>query len=728
MSWLQSLDTAVFRWVRLSLSNSLLDQVMPFFAWNRVFVPALIAGAIWLVVKGGIRGRIFVAVTCAIIALGDTFVINTLKHVIERPRPFTAMPEMKPLVGKGGSFSMPSSHTSSWFAAAFLALCFYRKSWRFMFPLAAVIGFSRIYVGAHYPTDVIIGAILGTGYAAAGLVGLQLLWDRIGRDWFPLWWARMPSVLSPEAPEDARPPGFISETPTETASAGGRTNAPASLDLHWLRLGYLFIAVMLFVRLGYIAGDEIELSEDEAYQWTWSKHLALSYYSKPPMIAYTQFLGTRLWGDTEFGVRFFSPVIAATVSLLVLRFMSRQTSGRNAFLLTLALHAAPLAAAGSILMTIDPLSVLFWTAAMLAGWRAVNSERAVKPWLWTGLFMGLGLLSKYTALFQLACWAVFFGLWPAARRHLRSPGPWLALLVVAVCAMPILIWNAQHGWITFEHVAQNAKLDKPWRFTLRYFGEFIGSEAGLLNPVFFLGIVCTCVAFWKSHRGEPVFLFLFSMGAPLFLGYWIYALHSRVLPNWIAPAIVPLFCLMCLYWQRRNFALWLTAGLALGLPVVILLHDTDMLRRLTGYYLPAKLDPLRRVRAWSTMAKEVNLARRELAGEGKEAFVIGAHYGLVGELSFYMPEAKKAIESVPLVYYRSSPRPGNQYYFWPSYREQRPGQNAIYVHETEKSRPPPDSLLAEFESVESLGVRSIKYRGREFRHIELFACRNLKPR
>src|SRR5205814_4837931 len=143
-----------------------------------------------------------------------------------------------------------------------------------------------------------------------------------------------------------------------------------------------------------IAGDEIQLSEDEAYQWTWSKHLALSYYSKPPLIAYTQFLGTRLWGDTEFGVRFFSPVIAAVVSLLVLRFMANQTSGRTAFFLTLALHAAPLAAAGSILMTIDPLLVLFWTAAMIAGWRAVNSELSGGPWLWTGLFMGLGLLSK----------------------------------------------------------------------------------------------------------------------------------------------------------------------------------------------------------------------------------------------------------------------------------------------------------------------------------------------
>ena len=705
MSWLQSLDTAVFRWIHLSLKNSVLDRVMPFFAWNRFFVPALIAGAVWLIVKGGMRGRVFLAVTCIVIALGDGFVINTLKYAIERPRPFVGIADAKLLVGKGNSYSMPSSHSSTWFAGAFLALCFYRKSWRFMYPLAATVAFSRVYVGVHYPSDVIAGAILGTGYAAAGLMGLQFLWNRVGRDWFPAWWARMPSLLRPEV----------------------QPGEPAPND-HWIRLGYLFIGVILVVRLGYIAGDEIELSEDEAYQWTWSKHLALSYYSKPPMIAYTQALGTALWGDTEFGVRFFSPVIAAIVSLLVLGFMSKQSSGRTAFLLTLALHAAPIANAGSILMTIDPLSVLFWTAVMLAGWRAVNQDPSIAPWLWTGVFTGLGLLSKYTALFQIGCWAVFFWLWPAARRHLRSAGPWLALLVVAVCALPILIWNAQNGWITVEHVAQNAKLDKPWRPTPRYFGEFVGAEAGLLNPIFFVGIVCACIGFWKSHRSESVFAFLFSMGAPLFLGYWLYTLHSRVMPNWIAPAVVPLFCLMALYWSRRRFAPWLIAGLTLGIPIVVLLHDTDMIRRLTGSYLPAKLDPSRRVRAWSTLAKEVNLARKELAAEGKEVFVIGAHYGITGQMSFYIPEAKKAVADVPLVYYRSSPQPNNQYYFWPGYREQRAGQNAIYVHETQQGRPPPASLIEEFESVKSLGLREIKYRGRVFRKIEVFACRNLKPR
>ena len=74
--------------------------------------------------------------------------------------------------------------------------------------------------------------------------------------------------------------------------------------------------------------------------------------------------------------------------------------------------------------------------------------------------MGLGFLSKYTALFQLLCWAVFFALWPPARKHLRRPGPYLALLVNLVCALPVLIWNWQHHWITVTHVAGNAGLDK----------------------------------------------------------------------------------------------------------------------------------------------------------------------------------------------------------------------------------------------------------------------------
>src|SRR6185436_13257102 len=139
-------------------------------------------------------------------------------------------------------------------------------------------------------------------------------------------------------------------------------------ELQWLRLGYLLIGVMLVGRLAYLALGEIELSEDEAYQWLWSKHLALSYYSKPPLIAYAQFLGTSIWGDNAFGVRFFSPAIAALLSWTVLRFLARHAAARAGFWLVVILNCTPLLAVGGTLLTVDPLLVLFWTAAMVIGW------------------------------------------------------------------------------------------------------------------------------------------------------------------------------------------------------------------------------------------------------------------------------------------------------------------------------------------------------------------------
>ena len=72
------------------------------------------------------------------------------------------------------------------------------------------------------------------------------------------------------------------------------------------------------------------------------------------------------------------------------------------------MNATPLLALGSVVMTVDPLSVLFWTAAMIAGWRAAGPAGTTRQWLWAGLWMGLGFLSKYTNLFQLVCWGVFF--------------------------------------------------------------------------------------------------------------------------------------------------------------------------------------------------------------------------------------------------------------------------------------------------------------------------------
>src|SRR5687768_843074 len=112
--WLESFDVSLFRAINQGLSNELFDKLMPIFAWNAFFVPALLTFAIVLLWKGGTRGRLFVLLLALIIAAGDGLVINTIKHAVSRPRPFNDIPDLNLLVGYGRSASMPSSHTATW--------------------------------------------------------------------------------------------------------------------------------------------------------------------------------------------------------------------------------------------------------------------------------------------------------------------------------------------------------------------------------------------------------------------------------------------------------------------------------------------------------------------------------------------------------------------------------------------------------------------------------------
>jgi membrane-associated phospholipid phosphatase len=750
MHWLQTLDAELFRFINLTLVNPVLDMGMPLASHNALFGPLVLLAAVLLVWRGRARGVLCVLMLALILPLGEGMVCNILKHAIARPRPYAALPDVHrpgsnassdnmapapspqvvqttpPSYPPGSLTSMPSSHAANWFAATMILFIYYRRSVWFMLPAALVVSFSRIYNGVHYPGDVLVGAVLGAGYAAAGVWSLNAFWQWAGRKWFPLWWTALPSLMAPplraQSAEDEEMP------PADSAPH-------ATVDQHWLRLGYIWIAACLLGRLAYIASGTIQLGEDEAYQWLWSKHLALSYYSKPPLIAYTQFLGTSLWGDTAFGVRFFAPVIAAVLSLLLFRFFAREVNARAGFFLLLIITATPLMSAGGVLMTIDPLSVLFWTAAMLAGWRAVQPDAPTRQWLWVGLWMGLGFLSKYTELFQLLSWAVFFVLWPPARKHLRRPGPYLALLVHLVCALPVLIWNGQHGWITVSHVAEDAGVHSAWKPTLKYLGEFLGGEVGLLNPIFFGATVWAAIAFWRRGRHNPRLVYFFSMGAPVFLAYMAHTLRSRVQLNWIAPSVLPMFCLMVIYWDTRwrlgaaKLKPWLVAGLGLGFVAVILGHNTDLLQKATGWRMPVNQDPLHRVREWSEVARVAGEARRDLLAEGKPTFIIASDYGLTGEISFYLPGAKATVTKEPLVFCQTSGPPSNQFYYWPNYKD-RKGQNAVFVRELDRDRTfdpeVPPELEQDFDSVTLLGVRDVLYHGRVLRPLQLYACRGLR--
>jgi undecaprenyl-diphosphatase len=219
MHWLQSLDTSLFFFVNRALVNPFFDWLMPVLSGNNgvknEFIVLAVAVGVALLCFGNRRLRLCVFLTILIVATNDALICNTIKHAVARPRPFVTLPEARlsgkigkgyipPQINeygvdmaanKGNRNSMPSSHAANWFAATMAMFLFYRKSLRYMLPLALAVSFSRVYNGVHYPSDVLAGAIIGAGYAAAAAIAIESAWQSFGKKWFPLWHAKLPILV-----------------------------------------------------------------------------------------------------------------------------------------------------------------------------------------------------------------------------------------------------------------------------------------------------------------------------------------------------------------------------------------------------------------------------------------------------------------------------------------------------------------------------------------------------
>ena len=111
-----------------------------------------------------------------------------------------------------------------------------------------------------------------------------------------------------------------------------------------------------------------DLQFDEAHYWMWSQRLAPAYFSKGPGVAFAIRASTMIFGSNEFGVRFFSPLLGAGTSLLLFYLGRRMFNASAALGAVIGLNATPIFNLGAFLMTIDPLSLFFWVAAMFSFW------------------------------------------------------------------------------------------------------------------------------------------------------------------------------------------------------------------------------------------------------------------------------------------------------------------------------------------------------------------------
>lgn len=162
---LYSVDVAVFFLINHSLANPVFDVIMPFLTdLNKIwFGKALyLLGFVWLIVKGGRNGRITAGLLVIGIVLSDQLSSSVLKPLVGRIRPCQTLDGVRLLVDCGGGLSFPSSHAVNNFCAAAILAAFYTPQRWIWFGIAALIAFTRPYVGVHYPSDILGGAIIGT--------------------------------------------------------------------------------------------------------------------------------------------------------------------------------------------------------------------------------------------------------------------------------------------------------------------------------------------------------------------------------------------------------------------------------------------------------------------------------------------------------------------------------------------------------------------------------------
>jgi undecaprenyl-diphosphatase len=157
---LAAFDTWLFLLINRSLQNPLFDLVMPILSTKRYIALPAAVGILMLLVWGGRRMWAVVAVGIVAVTLSDLGA-NLIKAALHRTRPCHVIPAVHLLAGCTRSFSLPSNHACNMFAVATVGWLGFSR-WRgALFLLAGAVSYSRIYLGVHYPMDVLVGAAWG---------------------------------------------------------------------------------------------------------------------------------------------------------------------------------------------------------------------------------------------------------------------------------------------------------------------------------------------------------------------------------------------------------------------------------------------------------------------------------------------------------------------------------------------------------------------------------------
>ncbi len=497
----------------------------------------------------------------------------------------------------------------------------------------------------------------------------------------------------------------------------------ATDDLSDAQLQRQAIAItMVATALRMYLAATLPLVADEAYYWEWSRNLAFGYFDHPPAIAWLVAGGTAIFGDTTLGVRFF-PVLCGAFAAFALSDIAERLAGPRAAPFAALLLAATPFTIGFILATPDApllaavaMTLMFVVRAIDADGEGGGAPRlALRAWIGAGLAIGVAMASKFTAVFVPIAITLAMLVHPSLRRHLKQPGPYVAVLVASLVMLPVLQWNAQHEWIAFRFQLGHGLGAVPrgswWQREL----ELLGGQIGLATPILFV------LMLRAMHRSLETATdgrrFALGMAALFSLLFFVYSATRRsVEANWPAIGWLPALALVAASTQgvrsrMERRALWLAGALT----AIALLHVA-----LPFLPIAARKDPAARLRGWDALAQATASAAAagapmaapldapavDVAAGAPRRFVAAARYQEAALIAWHDP-AHPAVSAINLLGRR------NQYDLWPRFQDRavRGATLLLVVPDTSQRPALVDTLRAHFGSATPGALTAITYRG-----------------
>ncbi|MBU0640193.1 MAG: glycosyltransferase family 39 protein [Planctomycetes bacterium] len=402
----------------------------------------------------------------------------------------------------------------------------------------------------------------------------------------------------------------------------------------------LAISLLLLVRL--LLFPVALLVPEEAYYWMYSQYPSLGYLDHPPMIAWLIMAGRYVFGDTEAAVRIGTWLLALGSTWLCYRLSADWCGRRGGIAGALLFSITPLFCGTGFVTTPDAPLIFFWLVALLAVTRAYR-RGGQSWWVLAGLATGLGFVSKFPAMFLILGTFLFLLSDSRGRRMLLRSGPWLALLVAVIFALPVLWWNAQHDWASFRFQFAR-RVAAHGGFTPGRTLQWVGAQFALLSPLVF---VLLTAAWWlalrrfrRDSRGPWRFAACFAIPW-LAVCVW-HGLFSKVHINWPLPAYLSLIPIAAVLLRARNLRMprlfdWLRSGLLRRRYATAMVAVNVTVLIFVSVHIPLVPRP-NFLAPWDDLGRAAEVAEDTLAvAAGVEPFIIAdGRYDLASELAFYM--------------------------------------------------------------------------------------------